>query len=154
MQFGVADATGASASRTFTFTVNAAPALGALTSSQWTVGQSGYNGAIPITGGTGASTLVSQSNLPPGLTAVLSGNSVVFTGTPTATGTFGSASITVQDATGATATAGHPTGCTRAACARMRPAATFESTSDDHDGRGGQSRLGAAHHFTSSSSMR
>src|SRR5207253_1604814 len=78
-------------------------ALGALTAAQWTVGQAGYPGAIPVSGGTGSFTLVAQSNLPPGLTAVLSGNSVLFTGTPTAAGTFASGTVTGHDATGATA---------------------------------------------------
>ena len=99
----VTDADGVTASGAFSITINASPALGALTPSQWTVGAAGYTGAIPISGGTGADTLVSQSNLPPGLTAVLSGGSVVFTGTPSTAGTYGSASVTVQDATGATA---------------------------------------------------
>src|SRR5262249_21969097 len=47
------DANSNTASRNFTITVNAAPALGALTPTQWTVGRSGYSGAIPLTGGTG-----------------------------------------------------------------------------------------------------
>ena len=101
---GVQDAAGVSSSRSFSITINAAPALGTLAPAQWTVGQAGFNGVIPVSGGTGTFTVVAQSNLPPGLTATVAGASVVFTGTPTAAGTYGSASVTVQDATGATGT--------------------------------------------------
>ena len=100
----VNDATGAVANANYSITVNAAPALGGLSQGQWEAGQAGYNGAIPVNGGTGPFTVVAQSNLPPGLTATVAGASVVFTGTPTAAGTFGSISVTVQDASGATAT--------------------------------------------------
>jgi sugar lactone lactonase YvrE len=101
----VVDAAGAPASRTFSITINAAPALGTLAPTQWTAGQSGYPGAIPLSGGTGTLTVSAQSNLPPGLSATVSGANVTFTGTPTSAGTFGNASITVQDATGATGAA-------------------------------------------------
>jgi hypothetical protein len=37
---------------------NPVPALGALSQTQWTVGQTGYPGAIMSSGGTGALTLV------------------------------------------------------------------------------------------------
>ena len=67
------------------------------------MGRSGYNGVAGISGGTGSFTVVAQSNLPPGLSASIAGASVVFTGTPSTAGTYGSASVTVQDATGATA---------------------------------------------------
>jgi hypothetical protein len=101
---GIRDANGNSASRTYSITVNAAPALGTLAPTQWTVGRTGYPGAIPVSGGTGALTVSAQSNLPPGLSASVSGPSVVFTGTPTTAGTYGNSSVTVQDATGATST--------------------------------------------------
>ena len=100
----ITDAAGATASGTFSITINAAPSLGTLTPAQWTVGQAGYTGAIPVSGGTGADTLVSQSNLPPGLTAVVTGHGVFFTGTPTATGTYGNGQLTVRDVTGAVST--------------------------------------------------
>ncbi len=93
------------ASRTYSMTINAAPAVGSLGfPTQWTVGQAGYAGTIPISGGTGALTISSQTNLPPGLSATLVGNLITFTGTPTATGTYNNVQLTVQDATGATAT--------------------------------------------------
>src|SRR5262249_16810709 len=40
----------------------------------------------------------------PGLSATVSGSNVVFTGTPTAAGTFGNVQVTVRDFTGATGT--------------------------------------------------
>jgi hypothetical protein len=92
------------ASRTYTITINAAPALGTLGSATWTVGQAGYAGAIPASGGTGTLTLSSQANLPPGLTAVLSGTLVTIAGTPTTAGTYGNVQLTVQDTIGATST--------------------------------------------------
>src|SRR5262249_47352995 len=98
------DAAGATASATYPLTINAAPSLGSLTSSQWTVGQLGYTGTIPVSGGTGSLTLSAQANLPTGLTAVLSGTTITFTGTPTAAGTFSNVQLTVQDATGASST--------------------------------------------------
>jgi sugar lactone lactonase YvrE len=98
----VRDAAGVVASRTFILTINATPTLGTLSPSQWTVGQSGYTGAIPVNGGTAPLLVSSQANLPPGLTATITGSSVTFTGTPTTAGTFANVQITVQDATGAT----------------------------------------------------
>jgi hypothetical protein len=100
----VHDATGATATGTFSITINAAPTLGALTVGQWTVGQAGYSGAIPVSGGTGPFSVVAQANLPPGLSAVVTGSLVTFTGTPTAVGTYSNIQLTVQDTTGATST--------------------------------------------------
>src|SRR5262249_27352667 len=40
-------------SRTYSITINAPPALGALSQTQWTVGRTGYPGTIPASGGTG-----------------------------------------------------------------------------------------------------
>src|SRR5207302_8510831 len=57
-------------------------------------------GYIPITGGTGPFTIVTQSNLPPGMSAVLGGPFVSFTGIPTTAGTY-NVQLTVRDATGA-----------------------------------------------------
>src|SRR5205807_814823 len=104
INLSIQDAAGATASGTYAITINAAPTLGALTLSQWTVGQSGYSGAIPISDGTGPLTLSAQVNLPTGLTAIRSGSTVTFTGTPTATGTFNNIQLTVQDAAGASST--------------------------------------------------
>jgi hypothetical protein len=103
--FTVRGASGAPlVSRTYTMTINAAPVLGALPPTQWTAGVSGYTGAIPVSGGTGALTVSSQSNLPPGLSAVVTGTFVTFTGVPTTAGTYSNIQLTVQDTTGATST--------------------------------------------------
>jgi sugar lactone lactonase YvrE len=103
INISIQDSTGASASRTFSITINAAPALGALTPTQWTVGVSGYTGAIPISGGTGPLTVSAQANLPTGLTATVTGTNVTFSGTPTTVGTYNNVQLTVRDATGVTA---------------------------------------------------
>ena len=86
------------------WTANPALSFGSLTVTSWTVNQAGFTGTIVMSGGTSPYTLVSQSGLPTGLTAVLSGSTISFTGTPTAVGTFGSSSVTVKDSTGDTAT--------------------------------------------------
>ncbi len=99
----VQDAGGATASRTFSITINAAPALGTLAPTQWTAQVSGYTGAIPVSGGTTPLTIASQANLPPGLSATITGTSVTFTGIPTTVGTYGNIQLTVRDAAGATA---------------------------------------------------
>jgi hypothetical protein len=99
---GVQDASGNTTSRTFSIAINAPPALGTLSPTQWTAGVSAYAGAIPISGGTGPLTVVAQANLPPGLSATVSGSSVVFTGIPTTTGTYSNVQLTVGDAAGAT----------------------------------------------------
>ncbi len=100
----VRDVTGASTSRTFSLTINPAPALGGITRSTWTVTRPGFPATIAVTGGTGTLVLASQANLPPGLTAVLSGTTITFTGTPTTRGVYSSVSLAVRDSTGATAT--------------------------------------------------
>ena len=96
----VGDSTGATVSGTYAITINAAPTLGSLAPSQWTVGQAGYSGAVPITNGTGPFTLSAHTNLPTGLSAAITGTNVTFTGTPTAAGTYSNVQLTVQDAAG------------------------------------------------------
>ena len=96
----VKDVTGAVAAGTYSITINPPPSLGAISRSTWTVTRAGFNGTIPVSGGTGPLTLASQANLPPGLSAVLSGTTISFTGTPAATGVFSSVSLTVRDNTG------------------------------------------------------
>jgi hypothetical protein len=68
------------------------------------VGQAGYTGTIPVSGGTGALTVSAQSNMPPGLSATMVGSNITFTGTPTSTGTYSNVQLTVLDAAGATST--------------------------------------------------
>ena len=100
----VEDSTGAVATGTYSITVNAAPTLGSLSASAWTVNQAGYSGTIGIVGGTGPFNGLTVSGLPAGLTASLSGNTITISGTPTASGTFGNVSVSVHDSAGATAT--------------------------------------------------
>jgi Tfp pilus assembly major pilin PilA len=104
VSFSITDAWGATATQTYTITISAAPSLGSLSTSSWTVNAPGYTGSIPITGGTGPFTLSAASGLPVGLTAAVSGSAVTFTGTPTASGTFSSVSVTITDVSGASAT--------------------------------------------------
>src|SRR5262249_45807195 len=99
---GVVDALGNPASRTFGFTVNALPGLGALTPAQGTAGVS-YPGTIPVTGGTGPFTFTASPGLPPGLSVTFNGTGVAFAGIPTTTGAYNNIQLTVRDATGAQA---------------------------------------------------
>jgi hypothetical protein len=78
--------------------------LGSLGVTAWPINQPGFSGTIAVSGGTTPYTISSQSGLPPGLSASVSGSTVSLTGTPTATGTFSSGSVTVKDALGITAT--------------------------------------------------
>jgi hypothetical protein len=100
----VKDTAGATTSRTFSITINPAPSLGGITHSVWDVTRAGFNGTIPVSGGTGPLSLIAQANLPPGLTAVLNGTTISFTGTPTTTGSYTNVLLTVGDSTGATST--------------------------------------------------
>jgi sugar lactone lactonase YvrE len=97
----VNDVTGALATASYSLTVNPAPALGALSSTAWTVNQAGFSGTVAVTGGTGQLGF-SVSNLPPGLSAVLSGGTITVSGTPTAAGTY-TVGLSVTDAAGVTA---------------------------------------------------
>ncbi|HZZ79365.1 MAG TPA: putative Ig domain-containing protein [Gemmataceae bacterium] len=97
------DAIGAKVTKTFTITINAQPTIGNITTTQWTAGKTGFTGTLAINAGTTPHLITAQSGLPTGLTATIVGTSIHFTGTPTAAGTF-NASITIQDAAGATVT--------------------------------------------------
>ena len=89
--------TTASGARTYTVSINAAPTIGDLTVSQWTRNKSGFSGTMTIADGTPMYAIVGgPKGLPPGMTAVLSGNTIRFTGTPTAPGTFNGA-VTIED---------------------------------------------------------
>src|SRR5262249_45032107 len=92
-------------SHTYSFTINPVATLGALSQTQWTVGQAGFSGTIPTSGGTGPLTVSAQSNLPPGLSATTAGSLVTFTGTPTRSGTYNNVQLTVVDAAGAMSSA-------------------------------------------------
>src|SRR5207237_912261 len=80
-------AAGVVASGTFDIKINAAPAIGALTKTQWTQGKSGFSGTMTISDGTPSFSIVgTATGLPTGLAAVLSGNIISFAGTPTVAG--------------------------------------------------------------------
>ena len=85
----------------FSITINAAPAIGSLSTTQWTAGQSGFTGVMTISGGTGPFSIAS-AGLPTGLTTVLNGSTISFSGRPTVAGAFAAGSVTVHDAAGAT----------------------------------------------------
>src|SRR5262249_31129548 len=105
----VQDATGAAVSGTFALTVNAVsvapPSLGALSSTAWTVSQAGFSATIPISGGLAPFDNLSVTGLPAGGTRSLSDSTITLGGTPTTFGTF-NLGVTVNDATGAVASAG------------------------------------------------
>ena len=98
------DATGAAVTKTFTITINAAPTISTLTKAAWTVDKPGFSGVIHLAGGTGHFVISSVSGLPAGLTAVVIGKTIHFTGTPTTVATYAAGSITLHDATGASVT--------------------------------------------------
>ena len=98
----VTDSAAATLTHAYSITINAAPTIGSLTTTQWTAGKAGYTGALTISGGTGPFSLVS-SGLPTGLTAILSGTTISFSGTPSTAGAFTAGSVTVHDAAGASA---------------------------------------------------
>ncbi len=100
----VKDSTGATATDSFSVTINPALSFGSLSVTSWTVNQAGFSGTIAVSGGSGPYSITAQSGLPTGLTATLSGSTISLTGTPTSAGTFASGSVTVKDSTGATAT--------------------------------------------------
>ncbi len=100
----VTDVVGAVATRQFTVTINAIPSVGNLTQTVWTNGAAGFTGTQPITGGTSAFVINSITGLPTGLTAVISGSRIAFSGAPnvsiTAPRIF-NCRVTVKDAAGA-----------------------------------------------------
>jgi large repetitive protein len=100
----IQDAAGDKASQTFTITIHPAPTISHMSNNNWTQGLADFTGAMTISGGTGPFTVVSQSNLPPGTTAVIHGDSIAFTGTPSVAHDFGNCSVTIEDAAGAFAT--------------------------------------------------
>jgi hypothetical protein len=99
----ICDAAGAKVAKTFSIRINPPPVIGTFTANQWTVGEPGFPGTMTIGGGTGSFTLSHAGGLPAGLTAIVTGHTITFTGTPNAVGTF-TCNITVQDAVGSTVT--------------------------------------------------
>jgi uncharacterized repeat protein (TIGR01451 family) len=83
------------------------PALGSLSTREWPVNQSGYGATIPITFGSGIYSNLHVTGLPAGLVALLLGNTVVLGGTPKQAGTFSNIVVSLQDNTGASASANY-----------------------------------------------
>ena len=87
----------------YSITVNAAPTLGALGTTAWTIGHA-YSSTITLSNGTVPFSALTQSGLPTGLTASLSGNTITISGTPTVIGNYSDVEFSITDAAGAIAT--------------------------------------------------
>ena len=103
VQISVTDANGEVASNTFSLTITPAPTLGSLGTTTWEQNETGYSSAVTISDGTGPFGTLTQSGLPTGLTASLSGSTITISGTPTASGTFDDIQISITDANGVVA---------------------------------------------------
>ncbi len=75
-------------------------ALGGLTATQWNLNQSGYNGTIAVSYGSGSYSHLQVTGLPAGLSASLSGSTITMSGTPTQVGTFSNIVVSLQDNSG------------------------------------------------------
>jgi V8-like Glu-specific endopeptidase len=80
-------------------------ALGSLSTRKWPENEPGYAGTISVSNGTGQLTSLQVTGLPAGLVASLSDNTIVLGGTPTQAGTFGNIVVSLQNTTGASASA-------------------------------------------------
>jgi hypothetical protein len=97
------DSGGAHLTQLVSVIINPALSIGNLSVTQWTAGLAGFKGVMTISGGTGPFTLVGASGLPAGLTAVVTGNTIGFVGTPTSAITT-TAHLSLHDAAGASFT--------------------------------------------------
>ncbi len=77
----------------------AAPTLGILTPTQWTIGQP-YTGTIAVSGGTSPYSGLVAPGFPAGLSASMSGNTISITGTPTQGGAVSMVQVSANDAAG------------------------------------------------------
>ena len=102
------DGNGDTGSGTATLTITAAPInLGSLSPTQWEVNQSGYDGTISVTGGSGGYQNLQVSGLPSGLSASVvssvvnsqQSGTITISGTPTQSGTFNLA-VSLEDGNG------------------------------------------------------
>ena len=92
--------TAASGARTYTVNINPAPIISDLTVTKWTARYAGFNGTMTISSGTPLYAVVGKPvGAPPGMGAVLSGNTIHFTGTPSKSGTF-HGTIVITDSAG------------------------------------------------------
>jgi hypothetical protein len=99
----VVDSDGISASEPVSITINADPTLGSLAPTPWTAGQPGYPATITINGGTGPYTVVGSKGLP--FNPVVSGNTILLTGSAGGAGIYSNGVIRLRDAAGAIVTA-------------------------------------------------
>jgi predicted chitinase len=60
----------------------------------------GYDGTIPLSGGTGTYSDLVVTGLPSGLTGSLSGSTITVSGTPTQSGTFNNVAVSLEDNSG------------------------------------------------------
>jgi hypothetical protein len=88
-------------SQVYTLTVNPPLGLGSLSATQWTAGQPGYSGNIPVSGGSGAYSHLTVTGLPAGVGAALSGSTITLSGTPATAGRY-TFTVSLQDGLGAT----------------------------------------------------
>ena len=86
-------------------TVASSLELGSLGITEWPVNQPGYSSTIPLSFGTGPYSNLQINGLPAGLAASLSGNNILIAGTPTQAGTFSNLTVSLEDSTGASASA-------------------------------------------------
>ena len=95
IQLSVTDANGVVASGTYSLTISPAPTLGSLGTTAWEQNETGYSSAITISDGTSPFGTLTQSGLPNGLTASLSGSTITISGKPTVSGTFSNIQLRV-----------------------------------------------------------
>jgi len=106
LQVSIADGNGDTGNATESLTITAAPiTVGSLSPSDWTVNQPGYDGTIPLSGGSGTYSNLVVTGLPAGLGAELSGSTITVSGTPTESGTFNDIAVSLDDSDGATGNA-------------------------------------------------
>ncbi len=108
----VQDSAGDKGNGTYSLIVSPAIELGALNPTQWQLDEPGYDGTIPVQGGSGGYSNLNVSGLPTGLTASMEsstlsvngtpmlGGTIFINGTPTESGIF-TIGVSLQDATGA-----------------------------------------------------
>jgi hypothetical protein len=90
----------------YTITINVAPTIGAPSTTTGTY-NTAFSATLTISGGTSPFNIASliATGLPPGLSVALMGASTIrISGTPTAAGTYDNITVSINDATGATAT--------------------------------------------------
>src|SRR5262249_21531735 len=75
-------------------------ALGHLPPTHWDMNLPGYHGTIATSGANGNYGGLTVSGLPAGLTAGLSGQNIVISGTPTQAGSFDNIDVSVADSNG------------------------------------------------------